>query len=200
MVYEVIDKRLNIKRAMKTIDKTKIKNCLEELIGEVEILKTLNHPNIIKIYEIIEEPRRLHIITELCTGGELYENIIACKRLTENKAAYYMQQLLSAVSYCHSHGIVHRDLKPENLLLQSDAPDAPLKVIDFGTSRRFTTAKALTKFVGTVYYIAPEVLKEQYDEKCDVWSCGVILYIMLCGTPPFNGKSDAEIFNKIRYS
>lgn len=86
-------------------------------MGEIELLKTLDHPHIIKIFEVIDEPARLHIVTELCVGGELFDKIIASKFFTEKQAAYYFRQLLSAISYCHSHGIVHRDLKPENLLL-----------------------------------------------------------------------------------
>ena len=89
----------------------------------------------------------------------------------------------------HKHNIVHRDLKPENLLLDSKEKNASLKVIDFGTSRKFGSNKKMTKLLGTPYYIAPEVLNSNYDEKCDVWSCGVILYILLCGYPPFSGKS-----------
>ena len=98
----------------------------------------------------------------------------------------------------HKHNIVHRDLKPENLLLDSKEKNASLKVIDFGTSRKFVRNIKMTKLLGTPYYIAPEVLNSNYDEKCDVWSCGVILYILLCGYPPFSGKSIDEILKKIR--
>lgn len=105
----------------------------------------------------------------------------------ERKAADYMKQTLSAIVYCHSKNIVHRDLKPENLLFDTKKDNANLKVIDFGTSRKMDSQKKLTKRLGTPYYIAPEVLKKNYDEKCDIWSCGVIMYILLCGYPPFNG-------------
>lgn len=94
--------------------------------------------------------------------------------------------------------MVHRDLKPENLLLLDDSEDAPLKVIDFGTSRRFDPESPMKKFTGTIYYIAPEVLNNKYNEKCDVWSCGVILYILLSGRPPFNGHKDSEIYKRIQ--
>ena len=133
---------------------------------------------------------------------------------SEKQASEYMKQLLSAIVYIHSRNIVHRDLKPENLLLDSKKPDAALKVIDFGTSGKFEPGKRMTKKFGTVlpltsssyliviydqpYYIAPEVLAKNYDEKCDVWSAGVILYILLCGYPPFNGRNDAEIINKVK--
>ena len=101
-----------------------------------------------------------------------------------------MKQLLSAVVYCHKHKIVHRDIKTENLLFESKKENAVVKVIDWGTATEFDPKRMMTKKHGTPYYIAPEVLKGSYNEKCDVWSCGVILYILLCGYPPFNGKND----------
>lgn len=104
-----------------------------------------------------------------------------------------MKEILSAVTYCHKYGIVHRDLKPENILYQSKDPDSPLKIIDFGTSKTYNGDEKLNDVCGTPYYIAPEVLDGKYTEKCDVWSCGVIMYIMLCGYPPFNGVSDYDI-------
>ncbi|EGR29296.1 protein kinase domain protein [Ichthyophthirius multifiliis] len=113
-------------------------------------------------------------------------------------AADYMKQILSAVVYCHSNNIVHRDLKPENLLFDSDKKNANLKVIDFGTSRKIDKSKKMTKLLGTPYYIAPEVLNKSYDEKCDVWSCGIILFISLCGYPPFSGRNEDEILKKVK--
>ena len=109
-----------------------------------------------------------------------------------------MKQLLSCVVYCHKRNIVHRDLKPENLLLVSNSHIENIKVIDFGTSVVFDPNTKMNHKFGTPYYIAPEVLNRMYDEKCDVWSCGVIMYILLCGQPPFKGKTHKEIFDKIR--
>lgn len=113
-----------------------------------------------------------------------------------------------AVNYCHEQNIVHRDLKPENIIFINEQSDSKLKVIDFGTSRKFDSTKKMTKRLGTVkkkkfihnqpYYIAPEVLSHQYNEKCDVWSCGVILYILLCGYPPFTGRSEKDILEKVK--
>mmetsp|Transcript_15219 Transcript_15219/g.2535 ORF Transcript_15219/g.2535 Transcript_15219/m.2535 type:complete len:120 (-) Transcript_15219:133-492(-) len=108
-----------------------------------------------------------------------------------------MYQLMSAITYCHRAGIVHRDLKPENLLLENDRDDALLKVIDFGESMKVSPKEIMTKRTGTAYYIAPEVLQGKYNDRCDVWSCGVILFVMLSGKPPFNGPNDRVIFNKI---
>merc|ERR1711957_946712 len=101
------------------------------------------------------------------------------------------------IVYCHDNKIVHRDLKPENVLYESNKPDSYLKVIDFGTSRVYDPTKKMAQRLGTPYYIAPEILQKKYNEKCDVWSCGVILYIMLSGTPPFNGRDDKEIMDNV---
>ena len=109
-----------------------------------------------------------------------------------------MKCLLSAIVYCHKYNIVHRDLKPENLLFESKKKDANLKVIDWGTSRIFDPSVTMDQKFGTPYYIAPEVLRGKYNEKCDIWSLGVILYIMLCGYPPFNGENDSEIFKAVK--
>jgi calcium-dependent protein kinase len=126
---------------------------------------------------------------------------------SEKKAADYIRQILMAVNYCHEQNIVHRDLKPENVLFVNESQDSKLKVIDFGTSRKFDSLKKMTKRLGTVtktkpyfkpYYIAPEVLNHQYNEKCDIWSCGVILYILLCGYPPFTGKTEKDILDKVK--
>ena len=108
-----------------------------------------------------------------------------------------MKQVLSAVAYCHDQNIVHRDLKPENLLLDSDGAGAIIKVIDFGTSQKYDPEKKMHQTYGTPYYIAPEILAGEYNEKCDVWSCGVIMYILLCGRPPFDGQTDDEILENV---
>lgn len=109
-----------------------------------------------------------------------------------------MRQILLAVVYCHTQNIVHRDLKPENILFESLKPDSNLKVIDFGTSRKFNTNSRMKKTLGTPYYIAPEVLKQEYNEKCDIWSLGVVLYMLLCGYVPFSGTTPDEVFYKVK--
>jgi calcium-dependent protein kinase len=118
--------------------------------------------------------------------------------MEEKDSAHIMKQLLSSIVYCHAKNVVHRDLKPENLLLESTDENARIKVIDFGTSQIFNPNKKMTVKIGTPYYIAPEVLSQSYTEKCDVWSCGVILYILVCGYPPFVGRNDFDIMNKIK--
>ena len=126
----------------------------------------------------------------LCSGGELFDKISEEQYFNEKDAANIMKQVFSAINYCHSRKIVHRDLKPENLLLDKDQENPKITIIDFGTSSTFDPDKKMSQKFGTPYYIAPEVLKKSYNEKCDLWSCGVILYILLCGYPPFNGAND----------
>ncbi|CAK83286.1 unnamed protein product (macronuclear) [Paramecium tetraurelia] len=193
----VIHKQTGQRRAMKQIKKDKIfKEDEENLLNEVTILKQLDHPNIVKLYELFQDKSSYYLITEYLEGGELLQRISEYKTFTEKIAAEFLKQILSAVMYCHERKIVHRDLKPENILLESIKQGANLKIIDFGTSRRIQENQFLTKKLGTPYYIAPEVLKKKYNEKCDVWSCGVILYQMLSGKLPFDGQQD-EILSKI---
>jgi len=129
----------------------------------------------------------------------LFEEIIRRKRFEEKDAASIMQKLLSAISYCHENNIIHRDLKPENILIEYITNnEIEVKIIDFGASVFHDAKKLQTEKFGTVYYVAPEVLAGRYDYKCDVWSLGVILYVLLCGEAPFAGKNDAEILAKIK--
>jgi calcium-dependent protein kinase len=198
-VYQVQHRTTGLIRAMKAIKKKSVlKEEQEKLFSEVSILKDLDHPNIVKLYELYQDEGYYYLITEFCTGGEFFDRIQAMHSFTEKIAADYMKQILSAVVYCHDKNIVHRDLKPENLLLDSKSLDARLKVIDFGTSKKFVSGAKMNQKFGTAYYIAPEVLNKDYDEKCDIWSCGVILYILLCGYPPFGGANDRDILNKVK--
>ena len=174
----------------------------EGLMREVNLMIKLDHPNIIKLYEYYEDEKKIYLIMELCTGGELFDKIIENtekgKQFTEKQAANIFKQMMSAVNYCHKNGIVHRDLKPENLLYFDKSENSPIKVIDFGMSKRFDHNKLMSEKVGTAYYISPEVIKGKYDEKCDIWSAGVILYILICGYPCFNGEDDREILIAIK--
>ncbi|CAK84516.1 unnamed protein product (macronuclear) [Paramecium tetraurelia] len=198
-VRKAIHKVTNQIRAVKVISKEKASKVeVERLRIEIEILKRLDHPNIIKIYEFYQDHKNIYIVTELCTGGELFDKIQDQQAFSERKAAETMKQVLSAVNYLHKSKIVHRDLKPENILYEANKPQALLKIVDFGTSRVFETGYKMNQKLGTPYYIAPEVLERKYDEKCDVWSCGVILYILLCGLPPFNGEDEEEILENVK--
>lgn len=203
-VYQALHKETGDVRAVKEIDKARAERfggSQRDLIAEVEILSRLDHPNILKIYEMLEDGRRFYIVSELCSGGELFTYITSRSSLSEPIAAHIMRQILSAVAYCHSQHVVHRDIKPENLLLDSP-PTVPelirIKLIDFGTSTLFSTGNQLKQRLGTAYYIAPEVLSMNYNEKCDIWSCGVILYVLLCGFPPFPGNNDEEILKRVK--
>ena len=203
-VYQAQHKLSQEVRAVKEIDKqkaAKFGGSSKKFIAEVEILSRLDHPNILKIYEMFEDFKKFYVVSEMCYGGELFAYITSRTSLSEQIAAIIMRQVLSAVAYCHSKGIVHRDIKPENLLLDSP-PTVPemiqIKLIDFGTSTLCSTGDRLNQRLGTAYYIAPEVLEMNYNEKCDVWSCGVILYVLLCGFPPFPGNTDEEILKRVR--
>lgn len=195
-VVKVVHKKSGQFRALKIIKKQKDQDPARMYL-EVEILKKLVHPNIMQIFEFFEDRKNFQIITELCEGGELFDMIVQKGNFGENEAAWVMKQLLSAVNYIHTNSICHRDIKPENILLDTKK-DNIIKIIDWGTARFFDKNKKMNKISGTPYYIAPEVLFEKYDEKCDVWSCGVIMYILLCGYPPFNGENDSEILAKIK--
>jgi calcium-dependent protein kinase len=204
-VYKVNIKNTQIFRAMKVIKKRYIYNSLEEekIKKEIDILKSLDHPNIIRVFEFYNTMKKLYIISELCNGGELFDQIIKFKNFDEKKASIIMNQLFSAINFCHTNKILHRDLKPENILMESfidekNKKTLNIKVIDFGTAEIFKNKTMLSKLIGTPFYIAPDVLKNEYNEKCDIWSCGIIMYIMLCGSPPFYGKNETEIFNKIK--
>ena len=197
-VKRVRHKKLGEERAMKIVSKQS-----ESSQNEIEILRRVSHPNIVNIYEIFEDNKKYYIITELLDGGELFEFITNQGTFSETDAAILMKQILQGVNYLHSQYIVHRDLKPENIMLISKPNSAKkysLKIIDFGTAIQIHPGQKINKFIGTSYYIAPEVLAENYNEKCDVWSCGVIMYILLCGYPPFNGSSNVDIFHNIQYS
>ena len=200
-VYKVRHKLSNQYRAMKIIQcKSSSEHHSITINKEINILKNLDHPNIIKVYEFYSSEKYVYIINELCTGGELFDKIVDVKHFSELVACNIMRQLFSAVAYCHENGVIHRDLKPENILIENseekDKDFFHIKVIDFGTCE-ILKKKKLTEQIGTSFYIAPEVLKNGYNEKCDLWSCGVILYILLCGSPPFYGKNEKEIFRKI---
>ena len=201
-VYEVRNKKTNEIRACKHLSKLSIKN-LEKFQREINILIKADHPNIIKLYEIFESKRSYYLIMEECKGGEVFDRIIEHIQkkdmYSEKNASIILRQMMSAVEYCHNNGIAHRDLKPENLLYLNAGPEEnnPIKVIDFGLSQVISPERKLKTKVGTAYYVSPEILEGSYSEKCDIWSAGVILYILLSGDPPFNGPSDLTIYKKI---
>ena len=184
--------------AIKSISKRNLTDKdLEDLIKEVDIISCLDHPNIIKFYETYHDKFYFHIVMELCKGKEVFDRIVEDGRIKEKKVCMVIMKVLHAISYCHSRGVTHRDLKPENILFETLDSESEIKLIDFGLSRKVFNDEKMHTILGTPYYVAPEVLQGEYDEKCDIWSIGALTYIMLCGDPPFKGNSNHEIFNKI---
>jgi calcium-dependent protein kinase len=184
------------KFAIKSIRIESIMSDLTLVESELDILKSVDHPNIIKHYETYNDGTYLHIVTELCAGGELYKRIKKEERFSEREAATIMEKILTAISFLHSLDICHRDIKPENLTFSTTESDAEVKVIDFGLSTRLNRGNMMKDIVGTPFYVAPEVLQGVYNKKCDIWSLGVVLYTMLNGTQPFTGSS-SEVLSKV---
>jgi calcium-dependent protein kinase len=154
------------------------------------------------MYETFEDQKYIHVVTEICRGGDLFDNLLKKVTYTEEEAAKIMRNVFSAVNYLHGLGIAHRDLKPENFLFDraTGDPDAELKIIDFGLSiMESTQLKRMDSCVGTAFYVAPEVLRGKYGKTCDVWSLGVILYMMLAGYPPYIADRRDEVFQQIMH-
>ncbi|KAG6399368.1 hypothetical protein SASPL_140847 [Salvia splendens] len=165
---------------------------------EVQIMHHLTgHRNIVELKECFEDRHNVHLVMELCAGGELFDRIIAKGHYSERAAAGLCRQIVTVVHACHSMGVMHRDLKPENFLLLSKDEDSPLKATDFGLSAFFKPGDSFKDLVGSAYYVAPEVLRRNYGAEADIWSAGVILYILLSGVPPFWGENEQGIFDSI---
>ena len=193
-------------RAMKIIKKKKILNSASpgstdiEILNEINVLKQIDHPNIVKIFEFYNSEDAYYLITEYCEGGELFKIINEKKKLTEIQCAYVMYQILSAIKYCHKLKIMHRDLKPENILIYKHNKNKDyfdVKICDFGTSQIFQKGEWQNQPCGSVYYVAPEVIHKKYNSKCDLWSCGVIMFMLLSNKAPFGGKNDRDILRNV---
>ena len=203
-VYLAQNKYTKEKVAMKVIKKAN-KELLSdgEINDEIEILKKLDHPDIVRIIESFNTKDSYVLVTEYCEGGELFDQVR--NQLSETQIAVIFKQLLSGLAYLHSHNIVHRDLKLENILIQEKEKSKTngedlfnIKIIDFGTARIFDNKRNPQSIVGSSYYIAPEVLKQKYNKECDLWSVGVILYMFIVGHAPFDGCDDEEITSSIQ--
>jgi len=165
---------------------------------EIAIMQKVDHPNIIRLYSIFQEENQIYMVMELVTGGELFDKIVQKGHYTETDAAVLVRKIVDAIAYLHSIGIAHRDLKPENLLLQSEDQDTEVKIADFGLSKIMDHQAMMKTACGTPGYVAPEVLQAQgYGPEVDMWSIGVITYILLCGFPPFYSDELPELFKKI---
>lgn len=162
---------------------------------EISVLKSMKHINVVQMKEVLKSTNHIYIVMELITGGELFDKIVAAKKFEEDTARRYFRQLIEGISYCHQNNIAHRDLKPENLLL--DASDN-LKISDFGLSGIVNSNSLLQTICGTPHYVAPEVLTGKYEgKKADIWSCGIILFVMLSGCHPFDGETVNDLFKRI---
>ncbi|XP_022756702.1 calcium-dependent protein kinase 34 isoform X1 [Durio zibethinus] len=186
--------------ACKTIAKRKLANKedIEDVRREVQIMHHLTgQPNIVELKGAYEDKHSVHLVMELCAGGELFDRIITKGHYTERAAASLLRTIVQIVHTCHSMGVIHRDLKPENFLLLNKEENSPLKATDFGLSVFYKPGDVFKDIVGSAYYIAPEVLKRRYGPEADIWSVGVMLYILLSGVPPFWAESEHGIFNSI---
>jgi len=186
-------------RAVKTISKAQTTDP-NKLSAEIAVMKMMDHPNICKLFETFEDARNVYLVMELCEGGELFDRIIELNRMTERQAAIVMQNMFRALFYMHSVSVCHRDLKPENFLFTDKKPveEATLKLIDFGLARGFKKNEILRTKAGTPFYVAPEVLTGKYGESSDLWSLGVIMFVLLCGYPPFHGQTDDEVLRQVK--
>jgi len=172
---------------------------LKLLQREIDIMARVQHTNVLRLYEIFDTDSKLSLVMELVNGGELFYKIVDKGSYSEVEARDIVRQLVEGVDYLHNQGIAHRDLKPENLLCSETDRGVVIKIADFGLSKAFSGESALQTSCGTPDYAAPEVLRMEgvYDKSVDLWSIGVITYVLLCGFPPFYGKTQAILFDKI---
>ena len=214
-VFRIQNKKTKEVFACKELAKSKISN-IQLFKTEINIMSKCDHPNIIKLYEIYEDSRYIDLVMEQCLGGSLFDRLIKYleeedRVFSEKEAALIFKQIITALNYCHNQGICHRDLKMENVLFSTPQENSAIKLIDFGLST-CTRKKKLVQYitgknfgtmnmevpVGSPHYISPEVLNGKYTQKCDIWSAGVILFVMLSGCFPFEGENDNVIYKAIK--
>jgi calcium-dependent protein kinase len=205
-VRQCIHRQTGKQYAVKSICKSDPSVKIQGLVREISILKEMKHKSIIQLVDVYEDTEYVHLVTELCQGGELFDRIVqksgapgdGC--FSERETARILFQILKSIRYMHRQNIVHRDIKPENILFESQDEDSPIKIIDFGLARKHyeELEPPMSTIVGTPYYIAPDVLQKSYDKSCDLWSVGVIAYILFVGYPPFNGNDNKEVYDAVR--
>lgn len=203
ITYLCTERSTGIKYACKSVSKRKLvgKSDIDDMRREIAILQHLTgQPNIVEFRGAYEDPQNIHLVMEVCSGGELFDRIIAKGSYSERKAAKICRGIVTVVHVCHFMGVMHRDLKPENFLFESKDEDSDLKAIDFGLSVFIEEGRIYKEIVGSAYYVAPEVFKRNYGKEIDVWSAGVILYILLSGVPPFWAETEKGIFDAILQS
>ncbi|KAI8851492.1 kinase-like domain-containing protein [Chytridium lagenaria] len=197
-VKEVERKADGKKFAVKIIERASMKGKENAIKGEIAVLRNMHHPNIIGLQDLYETDKQLFIVTDLATGGELFDKIVEKGSYTEKDAATIVKQILEGIAYIHDMDIVHRDLKPENLLLLNEKEDSPVKITDFGLSKVAISDDFLQTACGTPGYVAPEVLRKTgHGKPVDIWALGVITYVLLCGYTPFWGDTQTELLQSI---
>jgi len=198
VVVQATCKKTKKKFAAKCIKKTSVEgDDIKLLRREIKIMKRISHPHILKLFVVFEDEDEFYLVMELVNGRELFDKIVDRGQYSEVDAARVVRQVVSAVDYLHQNGIAHRDLKPENILSAGDGENEMIKIADFGFSKNFGEEKLKTS-CGSPGYVAPEVLtQEAYDNSIDMWSVGVIIYILLCGYPPFYADNAPGLFKKI---
>ncbi|KAH7426389.1 hypothetical protein KP509_10G000200 [Ceratopteris richardii] len=212
VVCKCTDRASGIQFACKSISKLHLRTIanVRDVIREVNIMRRLSSRsslhgpgksrefNVVRLHDVVEDHSFVHLIVDLCSGGELFDRITRIKCYSEKKAAVIMKSLLESLQFCHSMGIMHRDVKPENLLLVDDSEEPNVKLADFGLALEFSPGQKFSNMAGSAYYMAPEVLRGDYSEEVDIWSGGVIMYVLLSGMPPFYGRTEQDIFKAIR--
>ncbi|GMP33547.1 hypothetical protein CsSME_00006820 [Camellia sinensis var. sinensis] len=196
VTYLCTDRETREALACKSISKKKLRTAIdiEDVRREVQIMSSLpDFPNIVRLRATYEDNEAVHLVMELCEGGELFDRIVARGHYSERAAAGVARTIAEVVRMCHENGVMHRDLKPENFLFANKKEHSPLKAIDFGLSVFFKPGERFSEIVGSPYYMAPEVLKRNYGPEVDIWSAGVILYILLCGVPPFWAETEQGV-------
>ncbi|KAK7283759.1 hypothetical protein RIF29_13505 [Crotalaria pallida] len=200
VTYLCVEKSTGREYACKSISREKLmlKEEIEYVRREIMIMQHLSgQPNIVEFRGAYEDRRNVHLVMEFCSGGDQFDRVISKESYSEGEAAKIMRQIVNVVHVCHFMGVIHRDIKPENFLLVSKVKDAALKATDFGLSVFIEQGKVYRDIYGTPFYMAPEVLKRSYGKEIDIWSAGVILYILLCGVPPFWGQTGKGLFEAI---
>lgn len=182
--------------AVKSLSKADIAQDLMYYRRELEILMHVDHPNIVNFFEVYEDEAYIHIVMELCSGGDLFDHLNLVGSFSEQAAVEITKQLISAINHLHTMKVCHRDLKPENFMYLDTSKRGGIKLVDFGLAKRWKGTQLMKSKVGSPYFVAPEVMTGNYDFRCDVWSLGVVLYLLLCGQPPFLGNNATEVYNK----
>ena len=200
VVKSAVNKKTGELVAVKIINRGEMEEDDEvALQSEIEILSDVDHPNVVKMYEVFDESDYMYIVLECMTGGELFDRIVEKESYSEKEAADTILPIADAIRYCHENGIIHRDLKPENLLYETKEESSVIKISDFGLARFLPSDVFATTACGTPGYVAPEVLNGKgYGASVDVWSIGITLYILLCGFPPFYNEDNAALFEEIK--